>query len=126
MPRKKTEPTELSRTEATINGPAGETTLPIYEGMLQDLPPLWQVRYEDLLASFLRGDVGDQEFAMRLAAVFTHLPEVPGNQRIDTRVIDRGIGTTELFVSLIRAGLAIMPYITPKNPAPVEEPAPNA
>ena len=121
MPRKTPEP---ERNEVRFPGLAGETTIPLYDDMLKDLPPLWQLRYEDLLASFLRGDLGDQEFAMRLAAIFTHLPDVPGNQRIDTRVLDRGIGSTEMLVGLVRAGLAVMPFITPKTPN-VEGDSPN-
>ena len=125
MPTKKTPTPEPERDEVQFNGPAGITTIPLYDRMLADLPPLWQVRYEDLLAAYLRGDVGDQEFAMRLGAIFTHLPDVAGNQRIDPRVIDRGLGTAELFADLIRVGVRIMPFITPKSAR--EEPAdPNA
>jgi hypothetical protein len=123
VPRKTND--EPKESSVTFPGQAGDTTIPLYEDMLKDLPPLWQLRYEDLLASFLRGDVGDQEFAMRLAAIFTHLPAVPGNQRVDTRVLDRGVGTTEMLVGLVRAGLAIMPFITPKQ-AVAEVEAPNA
>jgi hypothetical protein len=126
MATKKTaSPPEPQRDEVQFNGPAGITTIPLYEGMIADLPPLWQVRYEDLLATYLRGDVGDQEFAMRLGAIFTHLPDVAGNQRIDPRVIDRGLGDAALFADLIRVGVRIMPFITPKN-AREEPDSPNA
>ena len=123
--KRTTAPPPAARDEVQFTGPAGITSVPLYEGMLADLPPLWQIRYEDLLAGYLRGDLGDQEFSMRLGAIFTHLPDVPGNQRVDPRVLDRGVGSVDLLAGLMRVGVRVMPFITPKF-VKAEETSPNA
>lgn len=119
--KKKKEATEPA--EVTFNGPAGETTIRLHEDITEDLPPLWMVRYEDLVASLMAGDIGGAEFSLKLCAIFTHLPDVPGNQRIDPRRIDRGALTDrDVMGEMMRAGGEIMNFLWAREPAEEADP----
>lgn len=107
MPAKK----QASPESVSFNGPAGETTIPLYTGMVDDLPPMSQVRLEDTILQLRRGEIGDGEFMMKLGAIFTHLPTVPGNQRLDARMLDRLNLNVDTVRDLVAAGGAIMPFI---------------
>lgn len=106
MSKKQTKPETVS-----FNGPAGETHIPLTDGMVDDLPAMWQLRLEDTINAYRRADYGDAEFMVRVAAIFTNLPDVPGNQRIDPKLLERGNPDKDLVRELVEAGAAIMPYL---------------
>lgn len=99
----------------TVLTPAGETTIPVYKDMVNDLPPMWQLRLEDVINQYRRGEVGDTEFTAKVAATFTHLPDIPGNQRLDPRLLDRAGLTVEQVKSLVAAGAVILPMLAPDS-----------
>jgi len=93
--------------------PVGEITLKGHQKMVDDLPAWWQVKLEDLQAARLRREMGDAEFLVRLAAVFTHVTGNPRNQRIDPVNLDEMESATADHMSdMLTAGGEIWKFLT--------------
>lgn len=77
----------MSEKDAITSASAVGITIPIYENMAEDLPPLVKTWLEDWADKVNAGEYGNREAAIRLFCYFTHHPDADAEAPILPRLL---------------------------------------
>lgn len=89
---------------------AAGATVTLHDDMLNDLPPMWQVRFEEWTHDFMTEAIGQYEAAIRLFAIFSHATTAAGVP-IKTKLLETAYKAEDLR-AMMEGGARIFPYLT--------------
>lgn len=89
---------------------AAGATISLHDDMLNDLPPMWQVRFEEWTHDFMTEAIGQYEAAIRLFAIFTHATTATGTP-VKTRLLESAYSAEDLR-AMMEGGARIFPFLT--------------
>lgn len=88
----------------------------LHDDMLNDLPPIAQVEFEDVMASIgrgARGGMGERMVALMFFCVFTWT--LPAADRVTVRDVEANRFSTEDVKAMVLAGMRIIERLFPPN-----------